>query len=148
MKKLKTNFLLFSLLSCSLGMSAQTKIGYSYDAIGNRVKRELVLSRSQSQEAKRSVAYSDMLSDHQIQIVPHAKSGKVKVSALDSKTQFDVMVYNVSGQNVLALKRCERADGSRFVQSTQWHLCAGFGDRAREDYVENHENQLIVTVYE
>lgn len=104
MKKLKTNFLLFSLLSCCLGMSAQTKIGYSYDATGNRVKRELVLSRSQSQEAKRSVAYSDMLSDHQIQIVPHAKSGKVKVSALDSKTQFDVMVYNVSGQNVLALK--------------------------------------------
>lgn len=45
-----------------------------------------------------------MLSDHQIQIVPHAKSGKVKVSALDGKTQFDVMVYNVSGQNVLALK--------------------------------------------
>ena len=104
MKKLKTNFLLFSLLSCSLGMSAQTKIGYSYDAAGNRVKRELVLSRSQSQEAKRSVAYSDVLVDHQIQIVPNSKSGKVKVAALDGKLQFSVMVYNVSGQNVQTLK--------------------------------------------
>lgn len=104
MKKLKTNFLLFSLLSCSLGMSAQTKIGYSYDAAGNRVKRELVLSRSQSQEAKRSVAYSDVLVDHQIQIVPNSKSGKVKVAVLDGKLQFSVMVYNVSGQNVQTLK--------------------------------------------
>lgn len=104
MKKLKTNFLLFSLLSCSLGMSAQTKIGYSYDAAGNRVKRELVLSRSQSQEAKRSVAYSDVLVDHQIQLVPNSKSGKVKVAALDGKLQFSVMVYNVSGQNVQTLK--------------------------------------------
>lgn len=104
MKKLKTNILLFSLLSCSLGMSAQTKMGYCYDAVGNRVKRELVLSRSQSQEAKRSVAYSDMLSDHQIQIVPNSKRGKVKVAALDGKSQFNVMVCNVSGQNVLTLK--------------------------------------------
>lgn len=104
MKKLKTYVLLFSLLSCSLGMSAQTKIGYSYDAAGNRVKREIVLSRPQSQEAKRSVAYSDMISDHQIQIVPNSKSGKVKVAALDGKSQFNVTVYNVSGQNVLTLK--------------------------------------------
>lgn len=85
-------------------MSAQTKIGYNYDAAGNRVKRELVLSRSQSQEAKRSVAYSDVLVDHQIQIVPNSKSGKVKVAALDGKLQFSVMVYNVSGQNVQTLK--------------------------------------------
>jgi len=104
MKKLKTYVLLFSLLSCSLGMSAQTKIGYSYDAAGNRVKREIVLSRPQSQEAKRSVAYSDMISDHQIQIVPNSKSGKVKVAVLDGKSQFNVTVYNVSGQNVLTLK--------------------------------------------
>lgn len=104
MKKLKTNFLLFSLLSCSLGMSAQTKIGYSYDAAGNRVKREIVLSRTQGQEAKHAVAYSDMLSEHQIQIVPNSKSGKVKVAALDGKLQFSVMVYNVSGQNVQTLK--------------------------------------------
>lgn len=104
MKKLKANILLFSLISCSLGMSAQTKIGYNYDAAGNRVKRELVLSRSQSQESKRSVAYSDVLGDHQIQIVPNSKSGKVKVAALDGKLQFSVMVYNVSGQNVQTLK--------------------------------------------
>lgn len=104
MKKLKTKILLFSLLSCSLGMSAQTKVGYSYDAAGNRVKREIVLSRSQSHEAKRSVTYSDMISDHQIQIVPNSKSGKVKVAARDGKSQFDVTVYNVSGQNVLTLK--------------------------------------------
>lgn len=100
----KIKYLLFLLLSCSLGLNAQTKIGFSYDVAGNRVKRELVLSRSQSQEAKRSFTYSDMLSDHQIQIVPNANSGKVKVVALDGKTQFDVMVYNVSGQNVLVLK--------------------------------------------
>lgn len=104
MKKLKTKILLFSLLSCSLGMSAQPKVGYSYDAAGNRVKREIALSRTQSQEAKRSVAYSDMISDHQIQIVPNSKSGKVKVAVLDGKSQFNVTVYNVSGQNVLTLK--------------------------------------------
>ena len=92
MKKLKTNILLFSLLSCSLGMNAQAKIGYSYDAAGNRVKRELVLSRSQSQEAKRSVAYSDVLGNHQIQIVPNSKSGKVKVAALDGKSQFNIIL--------------------------------------------------------
>lgn len=104
MKILNSKFLLLSFLSCSLGISAQTKIGYSYDAAGNRVKREIVLSRTQSQEAKHAVAYSDMLSEHQIQIVPNSKSGKVKVAALDGKLQFSVMVYNVSGQNVQTLK--------------------------------------------
>ena len=104
MKNLKTKILLFSLLSCSLGISAQTKIGYSYDAAGNRVKREIMLSHAQTQEGKRAVAYSDMISDHQFQIVPDSKNGKVKIAVLDGKSQFNVMVYNVSGQNVLALK--------------------------------------------
>lgn len=104
MNALKTKILLLSLLSCSLGMYAQNKLGYTYDDAGNRVKREIVMSRTQSQVAKRAVAYSDMISDHQFQIIPNTKSGKVKVVALDGKLQFNVLVYNMSGQNVLVLK--------------------------------------------
>ena len=49
MNALKTKVLLLSLLSCSLGMYAQNKIGFGYDAAGNRIKREIIMSQARCQ---------------------------------------------------------------------------------------------------
>ena len=58
MNALKTKILLLLLLSCSLGMYAQNKLGYTYDDAGNRVKREIVMSRTQSQVEKCAIQHN------------------------------------------------------------------------------------------
>lgn len=96
MSSVKAKFLLFSLLS-SLGLNAQTKITFAYDEAGNRVKREIVLTQAQSKQALRAASYSDLVANHQVQI-SKSSSGNVKVAVPDGSADFDVSVYNVSGQ--------------------------------------------------
>ena len=104
MKILKTKILLFSLLSCSLGMSAQTKIGYSYDAAGNRVKREIVMKPSFNQAKSQSASYFDMVSDRQVKISPNPTNGHLRVEVLNGNTSLDgeAIVYSSSGAKVAA----------------------------------------------
>lgn len=99
MKNLKTKFLLFSLLSCSLGLSAQTKISYSYDAAGNRVKREIVMSKTQNQAKQTSASFSDMVADRQIKISPNPTKGNLRIEVADGTTveKGEVEVYSLGG---------------------------------------------------
>lgn len=100
--KLKTKLLLFSFLSCSLGLHAQTKIGFSYDEAGNRVKREIVMSQSRSKARKQSASFSDMVSDRQIKISPNPTKGVLRVELLNCKEQItgNIAVYSLSGTKV------------------------------------------------
>ena len=54
-------FLLY-LSFVSMGVHAQTPVSYSYDASGNRVKREIVLAKSQSAPRE----YSEVAADYAI----------------------------------------------------------------------------------
>ncbi len=53
--------------------SAQNKIGYSYDAAGNRVKREIVMSYQQAMSKQQTFpieepSFSDNLQGHSVKI--------------------------------------------------------------------------------
>lgn len=102
MKNLKTKFLLFSLLSCSLGISAQTKISYSYDAAGNRVKREILMAKFQSQAKQSRASYSDMVADRQIKISPNPTKGNLRVEVVNGAAfeKGEVEVYSLGGLRV------------------------------------------------
>ena len=99
---LKTKFLLFSFLSCSLGLCAQTKIGFSYDEAGNRVKREIIMSQSQNKARKQTASFSDMVSDRQIKISPNPTKGVLHIELLNNKEQVtgNIAVYSLDGANI------------------------------------------------
>lgn len=72
----------FSGLLFYLSAFSQNAIRFAYDALGNRVKREIVLQNSDvvkrnmsSEEKKEDNFYSDMLSEKQIRIWPTQRKG-------------------------------------------------------------------------
>lgn len=98
----KTVFLLFSLLLCSSGVHAQTKIGFSYDAAGNRIKREIIMSQNQSQSNSRSAFYSDMVADQQVKISPNPTKGKLRIEVLNVGVPItgEIIVFSSNGAKV------------------------------------------------
>ena len=82
----------FSGLLFYLSAFSQNAIRFAYDALGNRVKREIVLQNSDvvkrnmsSEEKKEDNFYSDMLSEKQIRIWPNPTEGHLKVLAPEEK---------------------------------------------------------------
>lgn len=64
--------------------SAQGRIGYSYDAAGNRVKREIIMSVSKTMAKQQNFSsdnqsFSDMLCDHSVKIYPNPSKGVLKI---------------------------------------------------------------------
>ena len=121
MKNFKTKFLLFSLLSCSLGHSAQTKISYSYDAAGNRVKREILMSKTQNQAKQTSASFSDMVADRQIKISPNNPTkGNLRIEVADG-TAFEkgeVEVYSLGGIKITSAPTYNKVAVVDISQST------------------------------
>lgn len=95
-------------LSC-LANYAQGKITFAYDASGNRVSREIVLSQSKTKESvvKHSQSYQDMVGDMQVSISPNSETGHVIVQVFDvEKRNVSLTVYNVSGMQIYSQKIC------------------------------------------
>ena len=111
MNSITTKILLFSFLSCSLGLHAQTKIGFSYDEAGNRVKREIVMTPSVNQAKSQSASYFDMVSDRQVKISPNPTEGHLRVEILngDSSMDGEAIVYSSCGAKVAACPISNRA---------------------------------------
>ena len=91
--------------------SAQGRIGYSYDAAGNRVKREVIMSVSkniakQQKKSSDNQSFSDMLSDHTVKIYPNPTKGDLKISifGLKVKDQCSLVVYTTIGVQILTKK--------------------------------------------
>ena len=79
-------FVVFLGLLFHLSAFPQDAIRFAYDALGNRVKREIVLQNSavaprnlSSEEKKEDNAYSEMLSEKQIRLWPNPTEGRLKV---------------------------------------------------------------------
>lgn len=87
--------LFFILLSFS---GHAQRIGYSYDATGNMVKREIILSRALPIES-RAIAYSEMLSSKEVKIYPNPTDGrlKVEIAGLSDEDRCSLGVFSVSG---------------------------------------------------
>lgn len=111
---MKKKALLLSALFPLLGM-AQSVVRYAYDAVGNRVRRELVVSQQQApQQQAPSAQYTDDLSDDYRVRLRSDASGVVHAEVLSVSGQCDgtVTVYDLQGQQVTA---CRIADGSAEV---------------------------------
>lgn len=90
---------------------AQDRIGYSYDASGNRVKREIVMPvpkamAKQQNFSSDNQSFSDMLRDHSIKIYPNPMKGALKIciSGLKGTDKCSLEVYTTLGMQILAKK--------------------------------------------
>jgi hypothetical protein len=105
---MKKIYLLPILALLPLVSSAQGTIGYSYDAAGNRVKREIVVPvpkamAKQQTFAADGQAFTDMLRDHTVKIYPNPTEGalQVSISGLTGTDKCSLGVYTSQGAQVL-----------------------------------------------
>ena len=96
----------FSGLLFYLSAFSQNAIRFAYDALGNRVKREIVLQNSDvvkrnmsSEEKKEDNFYSDMLSEKQSRIWPSPTEGhlKVEIQGLALEEKACLRITSMSG---------------------------------------------------
>lgn len=92
-RRLLFTFILSALFSC--GASAQA-IGYTYDAGGNRVSREIVLDAAMM----KAQDVIGTLSSGEVVIHPNPTEGmlKVEIRNFDSAKQVSLMVFTTQGQ--------------------------------------------------
>lgn len=77
-------------------------VRFAYDEAGNRVKREIVISK---QKAKTSTTdsnkiYYDMLDNVEVKVYPNPTKGNLKVGVSRADLTFTVQVYSSAGQIV------------------------------------------------
>jgi len=102
--------LLFCLALLPVVSSAQDRIGYSYDASGNRIKREIIMqpskAKQQTFETERQV-FSDMLQEHDVKIYPNPTDGilKVRISGIKNTDKCSLAIYTMRGDRVMLDER-------------------------------------------
>lgn len=91
--------------------SAQGRIGYSYDAAGNRVKREIIMPAPKTMAKQQNFSsdnqsFSDMLCDHSVKIYPNPSKGTLKICifGLKDSDKCSLGVYTTQGVQILAKK--------------------------------------------
>ncbi len=120
MKPMKTAKKLHSIavlmLLSTLPAIAQNAVYYSYDAAGNRVRREIVLNQQNApQQPGPTAYYTDRLSaDYRIKIHPNASDGIVRIEVLSTggRCEGAVTTFNASGMKVTDSKV---EDGNAYV---------------------------------
>lgn len=97
------SLLLFPLLS-----TAQSKIAYTYDAAGNRVKREIIMQAPKAKAKRQTInterqAFSDMLHEHSVKIYPNPTDGflKVCISGLKGTDKCSLGIYTTQGAQIM-----------------------------------------------
>lgn len=98
---LKIKFILGLLLSTSLAVKAQSKIGYSYDSSGNRVERTIVLEIVKKAKASPEIenSFTDNIDERNVKIYPNPTQGQLRVdiSRLDEGDKCTLSLYSISG---------------------------------------------------
>lgn len=108
-------FLVFFSLLFSLSAFSQKEIRFSYDALGNRVKRVIVLQQSETNQRSMSQPedkdfYSDMISEKQIRIWPNPTEGhlKVEIQGLGTEEKATLRITAMNG-SVVVMKETSSA---------------------------------------
>lgn len=93
--------LLLILLIISTSIYAQ-RITYSYDATGNMIKKEIVMSRSNPIDPQVK-PYSEILSSKEVKIYPNPTEGRLKIEILNlnEEDQCSLEIYNLSGTRII-----------------------------------------------
>ena len=109
-------FVLLCISLCYLWAAyGQDVIRYSYDNAGNRIKREIDLSRaSEEKDDKNPESYSDRIEEHEIRIYPNPTKGDlvINISNIDTENQVTVILYNIEGK---LMRRAEVNAGQAFM---------------------------------
>lgn len=104
---MKQNYLLLCFTLLPLASFAQNRIEYSYDAAGNRIKREIVISATRAMAKEQAVdslnLYSDKLNEHAVKIYPNPTRGalRVSISGLRSADECQIGVYSTHGAQIM-----------------------------------------------
>ena len=91
----------FCILSCR-GFSQSVR--FAYDEAGNRVKREIIISKqkagAQASTSDGKKVYSDMLDDVEVKVYPNPTKGNLKVGVSHADLPFTVQVFSSAGHVV------------------------------------------------
>lgn len=105
---MRKSYLILSLASLPFVAKAQNSVSYSYDAAGNRVRRELVVPAPRAKAMLQSLemhgtSYSDVIDSHSVQIKQDDENEVLKVSVLGLKSSDKCTfgVYTASGVQAL-----------------------------------------------
>lgn len=94
-----------SVFSCciSLQVFSQNTVRYGYDNTGNRINREIVLTKKASvQQAQKQVAYTENIQTHKIVISPNPTKGLINVEFSNiNKCIGQISVYELSGKLIV-----------------------------------------------
>lgn len=108
MKTIKNALIIFLLTAGSSAVKAQN-VGYTYDAAGNRIKREIVMSRQQAptrsaNASEEEESYSEMLAKKKITIFPNPTSGRLKVEVLGlgDEDKCQLRLFNSAGAQIIS----------------------------------------------
>lgn len=104
-KPIMKNFILTGFLSLlPILLSGQNTVKFTYDASGNRTKREIVLTKSAV--ATKLDILTEELAKRTIKIYPNPTEGqlKVEVSDFDECKSVGLIIVNMQGQIVLRKK--------------------------------------------
>lgn len=101
---MRKSYLILSLASLPFVAKAQNSVSYSYDAAGNRVRRESVVPAPRAKAMLQSLetretSYSDVIGSHSVQIKQDDEKEVLKVSVLGLKSSDKCTfgVYTASG---------------------------------------------------
>ena len=82
---------------------SQSKLHYSYDNAGNRIKREIVVKTKSLPDESDPEYYSEMLSEKNIRIYPNPTEGHLKVEIVgwNNSDRGIIQLFNAVGQLIL-----------------------------------------------
>lgn len=100
--KIKRTRIFFSFLFfCCINTILGQNIRYTYDAAGNRVKREIVLAFNSPKKVA-DTNYEELISDKNVKIYPNSEEGtiRVEIDGLTENDEYSIQVFDISGRVV------------------------------------------------
>ena len=99
-------------------VSSQTFVNYTYDAAGNRIKREIVLSRSMENTEK---PLTETLSRKSISIYPNPTAGllKISISGWETTDKCKFTIFSLKGALNQEIQVCIKGTSSYSTKTTR-----------------------------
>ena len=99
-------------------VSSQTIVNYTYDAAGNRIKREIVLSRSMENTEK---PLTETLSRKSISIYPNPTAGllKISISGWETTDKCKFTIFSLKCALIQEIQVCIKVTSSYSTKKTR-----------------------------